>query len=174
MGAWARRAHQPPRPPAQHPLRSAWSRWMRRSTLGVSGHTGPGHAGAETGGATTRGCRRQGAAWRAVTWAGVLPPRARRPWRAGGRDIIRAEVCCGAWRVSPTSQLAAESAASRNTAAKYSNAIVFHRASLPSIAQIRAQISLDDRHAPSSQRGGQGFVPSAPRRSARYSRRPGD
>lgn len=34
--------------------------------------------------------------------------------------------------------------------------IMVDRASLPSNAQIRAQTRLDDRHAPSSQRGGQG------------------
>jgi hypothetical protein len=45
----------------------------------------------------------------------------------------------------------------RSTAVQYSNAIDFGRASLPSNAQIHAQACLDDRHAPSSQRGGQGF-----------------
>jgi len=39
----------------------------------------------------------------------------------------------------------------------YSNAAVFPRALVPLSAQIRAQRSLGDRHAPSSQRGGQGF-----------------
>jgi len=51
----------------------------------------------------------------------------------------------------------AQFAGPRSTAAKYSNAVDFDRASLPSNAQIRAQTRLVDRHAPSSQRGGQGF-----------------
>jgi hypothetical protein len=54
---------------------------------------------------------------------------------------------------SPGAQLAGPS----STAAKYSNASDFDRSLLPSNAQIRAQTRLVDRHAPSSQRGGQGF-----------------
>ena len=50
---------------------------------------------------------------------------------------------------SPSAQFAGV----RSTAAKYSNAIGFDRVSLASNAQIRAQMRLDDRHAPSSQRG---------------------
>jgi hypothetical protein len=46
----------------------------------------------------------------------------------------------------------------RSTAVRYSNAIDYDKASLLSIAQIHAQTSLDDRHAPSSQRGGQRFA----------------
>jgi hypothetical protein len=42
----------------------------------------------------------------------------------------------------------------RGTATRYSNAIGFDRASVCSNAQIRAQTSLDNRHAPSSQVGG--------------------
>src|SRR5450631_2880568 len=53
-------------------------------------------------------------------------------------------------RGSPGTQFAG----ARSTAAKYSNAIGFGRASLPSNAQIRAQTCLGDRHAPSSQREG--------------------
>jgi hypothetical protein len=41
----------------------------------------------------------------------------------------------------------------RSTAVRYSNAIDFDKASLLSNAQIHAQTSSDDRHAPSSQRG---------------------
>jgi hypothetical protein len=48
-------------------------------------------------------------------------------------------------------------AAPRSTAVLYSNAIDFYRALVPSSTQIRAQRSVGDRHAPSSQRGGQGF-----------------
>jgi hypothetical protein len=44
----------------------------------------------------------------------------------------------------------------KSTAAQYSNAIDFDRASLRSNAQIHAQTRLIDRHAPSSQRGGSG------------------
>jgi hypothetical protein len=46
---------------------------------------------------------------------------------------------------------------SRGTAVWYSNAPAFPRALVPLSAHIRAQRSLGDRHAPSSQRGGQGF-----------------
>jgi hypothetical protein len=50
----------------------------------------------------------------------------------------------------------------RSTAAKYSNAMDFDKASLLSNAQIHAQTSLDNRHAPSSQRGDQGSSPLSP------------
>jgi hypothetical protein len=40
-----------------------------------------------------------------------------------------------------------------STAVWYSNPVAFHRVSMPSNAQIGAQTRLDDRHAPSSQRG---------------------
>src|SRR5450759_4557952 len=52
---------------------------------------------------------------------------------------------------------ARQSAAPRSTAVEYSNAIDFHWALVPSSAQIRAQTTLDDCDAGSSQRGGQGF-----------------
>ena len=45
----------------------------------------------------------------------------------------------------------------RGTGVEYSNAIDFHWARVPPSAQIRAQTSLDDCDAGSSQRGGQGF-----------------
>ena len=54
-------------------------------------------------------------------------------------------------------KLGVQFAQPRSTAVQYSNAIDFDRASLPSNAQIHAQTCLDDRHAPSSQRGGRGF-----------------
>jgi hypothetical protein len=47
--------------------------------------------------------------------------------------------------------------APRSTATLYSNPIDFHRSPVLSSAQIRAQTGLFDRHAQSSQRGGQGF-----------------
>jgi hypothetical protein len=61
-------------------------------------------------------------------------------------------------------KLGVQFAQPRSTAVQYSNAIDFDRASLPSNAQIRAQTCLDDRHAPSSQRGGpkpMNFTPCA-------------
>jgi len=45
----------------------------------------------------------------------------------------------------------------RGTAVWYSSAAAFPRALVHLSAQIRAQRSLGDRKAPSSQRGGQGF-----------------
>jgi hypothetical protein len=53
----------------------------------------------------------------------------------------------------------AESAASRSTAALYSNAIDFHQASLLSNAQVAAHTDRGDRDAPSSQRGSRGSSP---------------
>jgi hypothetical protein len=88
---------------------------------------------------------------------GFLGPR----WTAWSLLVMNRSLVRG----SPGAQFAGP----RSTAAKYSNASDFDRTSLPSNAQIRAQTRLDDHHAPSSQRGGQGF--ESPQLH-RYNRRP--
>jgi len=90
-----------------------------------------------------------------------LPPRARASNRPGRHGSSGRHADFPSWRCRVCAR---QSAAPTSTAVRYSNAIDFHWALVSSGAQIRAPTGLGDRHAPSSQRGGQGFEPpcSAP------------
>ena len=75
----------------------------------------------------------------------------------GRYPLCRGSRLSGPAHIADSASSGVQFAGPRSTAVQYSNAIDFERASLPSNAQIRAPTRLVDRHAPSSQRGGQGF-----------------